>query len=117
MTSPLGDIAHTQLFTPDLDASVAFFTDFLGLTVKGQDGDTVYLRTFDDYEHHSLVLTARGQPGLGRLALRTSNEEALRRRVQTIEAAGGAGKWVEDEPGLGELYVTTDPDGHEHALY
>ncbi|MFE6524818.1 VOC family protein [Streptomyces sp. NPDC057794] len=120
MTPPLGDIAHighAQLFTPDLDASVAFFTDFLGMTVNGQDGDTVYLRTFDDYEHHSLVLTARDRPGLGRLALRSSSEEALWRRIRAIEAAGGTGKWTEDEPGLGRLYVTTDPDGHEHALY
>lgn len=68
MTPPLGDIAHighAQLFTPDLDASVAFFTDYLGLTVNGQHGDSAYLRTYDDYEHHSLVLTARDQPGLG----------------------------------------------------
>lgn len=120
MTPPLGDIAHighAQLFTPDLDASVAFFTDCLGLTVNGQQGDTVYLRTYDDYEHHSLVLTARDRPGLGRLALRTSGEEALHRRIKAVEAAGGTGKWVEDEPGLGRLYLTTDPDGHEHALY
>ncbi|MDV9172668.1 catechol 2,3-dioxygenase [Streptomyces sp. W16] len=120
MAPPLGDIAHighAQLFTPDLDASVAFFTDYLGLTVNGQDGDTVYLRTYDDYEHHSLVLTARAQPGLGRLALRTSSEEALQRRIKAVEEAGGSGRWAEDEPGLGKLYVTTDPDGHEHALY
>ena len=60
MTPPLRDIAHlghAQLFTPDLDASVAFFTDYLGLVVSGRHGDTVYLRTFDDYEHHSLVLS------------------------------------------------------------
>ncbi|MFF9486383.1 catechol 2,3-dioxygenase [Streptomyces sp. NPDC014676] len=120
MTPPLGDIAHVghaQLFTPDLDASVAFFTDYLGLTVNGRDGDTVYLRTYDDYEHHSLVLTAREHPGLGRLALRTSSEEALQRRVAALEAAGRPGKWVEDEPGIGRLYLTADPDGHEHALY
>src|SRR3954467_99381 len=120
MPPPLGDIAHighTQLFTPDLDASVAFFTDYLGLTVNGQDGDTVYLRTYDDYEHHSLVLTAREQPGLGRLALRTADEAALHRRIKAVEGSGGTGRWVEDEPGLGKLYVTTDPDGHEHALY
>ncbi|MGV9573450.1 catechol 2,3-dioxygenase [Streptomyces nigra] len=120
MTPPLGDIAHlghVQLFTPDLDASVTFFTDYLGLTVNGEDGGTVYLRTFDDYEHHSLVLTARDRPGIGRLALRTSSEEALDRRVKAVEEAGGTGTWVEDEPGLGRLYVTTDPDGHEHALY
>ncbi|MGC0328349.1 catechol 2,3-dioxygenase-like lactoylglutathione lyase family enzyme [Streptomyces sp. SAI-170] len=120
MTPPLGDIAHighAQLFTPDLDASVAFFTDYLGLTVNGEQGDSVHLWTFDDCEHHSLVLTARETPGLGRLALRTSSEEALHRRIAAIEEAGGTGRWAEDEPGLGKLYVTTDPDGHEHALY
>ena len=112
-----GDLGHAQLFTPDLDASVAFFTDYLGLVVSGRHGDTVYLRTFDDYEHHSLVLTARERPGLGRLALRTSSEEALHRRIRAIEESGGTGTWAEDEPGLGKLYLTTDPDGHEHALY
>ncbi|GAB2776955.1 hypothetical protein GCM10027073_06990 [Streptomyces chlorus] len=64
-----------QLFTPDLDAGVAFFTDYPGLTANGQDGDTVRLHTFDDYEQRSLVLTACERPGLGRLALRTSSEQ------------------------------------------
>ncbi|MFD4896963.1 catechol 2,3-dioxygenase [Streptomyces sp. NPDC058411] len=120
MTPPLGDIAHlghVELLTPDLDGSVRFFTDYLGLTVNGQGGDSVHLRTFDDYEHHSLVLTAAEKPGLRRTALRTSSEEALRRRVAELEATGHAGRWVEDEPGIGKLYLTTDPDGHEIALY
>ncbi|MBL1287800.1 catechol 2,3-dioxygenase [Streptomyces sp. NPDC057699] len=120
MTPPLGDIAHlghVELLTPDLDGSVRFFTDYLGLTVNGQGGDSVHLRTFDDYEHHSLVLTAAEKPGLRRTALRTSSEEALRRRVAELEATGHAGRWVEDEPGIGKLYLTADPDGHEIALY
>ncbi|CAM5534080.1 hypothetical protein SPURM210S_04652 [Streptomyces purpurascens] len=37
--------------------------------------------------------------------------------MRAVEEAGGTGHWTEDEPGLGKLYVTTDPDGHEHALY
>jgi catechol 2,3-dioxygenase len=120
MTPPLGDIAHlghVELLTPDLDASLAFFTDYLGLTVNGQEGDKVYLRTFDDYEHHSLVLVAHEKAGMRRTALRTSSEEALRRRVKELEAAGHQGRWTEDEPGLGRIYVTADPDGHEIALY
>jgi catechol 2,3-dioxygenase len=79
MTPPLGDIAHlghAQLFTPDLDASVGFFTDCMGLTVNGVRGDSVFLRTFDDYEHHSLVLTARERPGLGSPGVRTSHAAA-----------------------------------------
>ncbi|MEV4254356.1 catechol 2,3-dioxygenase [Spirillospora sp. NPDC049652] len=113
----IAHIGHAELLTPDLDGSLRFFTDFLGLTVCGEAEGRVYLRTYDDYEHHSLVLTASDRPGLGRTALRTSGEEALRRRVEALEAAGRAGRWVEDEPGLGRLYVTTDPDGHELALY
>ncbi|MFD4328510.1 hypothetical protein ACFWQC_28025 [Nocardioides sp. NPDC058538] len=73
---PLGDVAHighAQLFTPTPAATVAFFTDFLGLTVSGQDGDHTYLRTWDDYEHHSVVVTERATPGIGRTALRCSS--------------------------------------------
>jgi catechol 2,3-dioxygenase len=67
VTPPLGDIAHlghVQLLTSDPDASVASCTDCLGPTVGGQEGDTVHLCAYDDYEHHSLVLTARDRPGL-----------------------------------------------------
>lgn len=120
MTPPLGDIAHlghVELLTPHLDRSLAFFTDYLGLTVNGERGDSVYLRTWDDYEHHSLVLTAHETSGIRRTALRASSEEALQRRVKELASAGHEGRWAEDEPGLGPLYVTTDPDGHEVALY
>lgn len=120
MTPPLGDIAHlghVELLTPDLDASVDFFTRVLGLTENGRAGDSVHLRTWDDYEHHSLTLTAHTTSGVRRTALRVSGEEALRRSVARLGDAGRGGRWVEDEPGIGPLYVTTDPDGHELALY
>jgi len=117
---PLGDIAHlghAQLFTPCPAETVAFCTDFLGLTVNGTDGDHTYLRAFDDYEHHSLVVSRREQPGIGRTALRASSPEALERRIAALREAGADGRWVTDEPGVGPLWTTTDPDGHEIALY
>ncbi|NGO11013.1 catechol 2,3-dioxygenase [Streptomyces sp. HC44] len=120
MAPPLGDIAHlghVELFTPDLDSSVRFFTEILGLTENGRSGDSVHLRTWDDYEHHSLTLTAHSTSGMRRTALRASSEEALQRRVKELESAGRGGRWAEDEPGIGPLYVSTDPDGHELALY
>jgi catechol 2,3-dioxygenase len=120
MTPPLGDIAHlghVDLFTPDLEGSVRFFTEYLGLTENGSTGDSVHLRTWDDYEHHSITLTPHHTSGIRRTALRASSEEALQRRVKEIEASGRPGRWTEDEPGIGKLYVTSDPDGHEIALY
>ncbi|MEU7856242.1 catechol 2,3-dioxygenase [Nonomuraea sp. NPDC049141] len=120
MAPPLGDIAHlghVQLLTPDPDRSLWFFTQMLGMTESGRSGDSVYLRTWDDYEHHSLTLIAHDTSGIGRTALRTSSEEALNARVKALENAGLTGAWVDDEPGIGPLYVTRDPDGHEIALY
>ncbi|WP_433518715.1 catechol 2,3-dioxygenase [Nonomuraea sp. CA-143628] len=120
MAPPLGDIAHlghVRLLTPDPDRSLWFFTQMLGMTESGRSGDSVHLRTWDDYEHHSLTLTAHSTSGISRTALRTSSEEALNARVKALENAGLTGAWVEDEPGIGPLYVTHDPDGHEIALY
>ncbi|MBO0842859.1 MAG: catechol 2,3-dioxygenase [Nocardioides sp.] len=120
MPNPLGDIAHlghVELLTPDLDASVWFFTDILGLTETGREGDSVFLRTWDDYEQTSLIVTGHETSGLRRMALRASSEEALQRRVAAVEAYGRAGSWADGRAGTGPTYVTTDPDGHEIGLY
>ena len=81
-------LGHAELFTPEPDKSLWFFTQVLGLTENGASGDSVYLRTWDDYEHHSLKLTASHTSGLGRTGLRASSEDALHRRVAQIEAGG-----------------------------
>jgi catechol 2,3-dioxygenase len=119
MPPPLGDIAHighVELLTPDAERSVRSFTEILGLTENGRSGGSAYLCTFDDYEHHSLVLTASAMPGVRRTSLRASSEEALLRRVAATKEAGLGGRWTEDEPGIGPMYLTTDKDGHELAL-
>lgn len=120
MPAVLGDIAHlghVELLTPDLDGSVRFFTELLGLTETRREGDSVHLRTFDDYEQTSLILTGHETSGLRRMALRASSEEALARRVSATEESGRGGRWVDGAAGTGPTYLTTDPDGHEIGLY
>jgi catechol 2,3-dioxygenase len=120
MPAVLGDIAHlghVELLTPDLDGSVWFFTEILGLTETRREGDSVHLRTFDDYEQTSLILTGHETSGLRRMALRASSEEALARRVKEVEASGRPGQWVDGAAGTGPTYLTSDPDGHEIGLY
>jgi catechol 2,3-dioxygenase len=120
MTALLHDVAHlghVELLTPEPDKSLWFFTQVLGLTENGTSGDSVYLRTWDDYEHHSLKLTAAGTSGIGRTGLRAASPEALQRRVAQIEAAGLGAGWRDGDPGLGPTYRFRDPDGHELELY
>jgi catechol 2,3-dioxygenase len=120
MPAVLGDIAHlghVELLTPDLDASTWFFTEILGLTESGREGDSVFLRTFDDYERTSLVLTAHQTSGVRRMALRASSQDALERRVRAVEESGRSGRWIDGTAGTGPTYLTSDPDGHEIGLY
>ena len=113
----IAHLAHLELRTPVLDESVAFFTDFLGLTVLDATGDTVHLRAFDDYEHVTIKLTAHKTSGIGRTSLRAASPEALERRVTAIEAGGHGIGWVDGDPGNGPTYLFSDPDGHELGLY
>ena len=84
----LAHLAHVELLTPKPDESLRFFVDVLGLTESGRRGDSVYLRGWDDYEHHTLKLTAAKAAGMGHFAFRTTSPEALQHRASIIEKAG-----------------------------
>jgi catechol 2,3-dioxygenase len=114
--APRHDVAHlghVELLTPEPERSLWFFTELMGLTENGRDGDSVYLRTWDDYEQYSLVLTASDTSGLRRTTLRASSPEALDRLV----ALNPGGRWLPAGAGIGPSYLCTDPDGHEIQLY
>ncbi|CNE97696.1 3%2C4-dihydroxyphenylacetate 2%2C3-dioxygenase [Mycobacterium tuberculosis] len=113
----IAHVAHVELLTPEPEKSLWFFTRIMGLTEVGAEGDSVYLRTWDDYEHHTLKLTAHATSGIRRTGLRASSQEALDRRVRAIEAAGLGIGWRDGDPGLGPTYVFRDPDGHEMEIY
>jgi len=120
MTRLLHDIAHlghAELLTPEPEKSLWFFAEVLGLTENGTSGDSVYLRTWDDYEHHSLKLTASATSGIGRTGLRAASEQALKRRVAEIERHGLGAGWQGGDLGIGLTYLFRDPDGHEFELY
>ncbi len=53
----LAHLAHLELLTPKPDESLRFFVDVLGMTESGRAGQSVYLRGWDDYEHHTIKLT------------------------------------------------------------
>jgi catechol 2,3-dioxygenase len=117
---PCFDIAHlghVELYTNKPEASLDFFVNVLGLTESGREGDSVYLRAYDDYEFHTLKLTASHTTGVGHIGYRASSEAALKRRVQAIEAMGCGIGWTEGDSGHGRAYSFHDPDGHVFEIY
>ncbi|MPZ61883.1 MAG: catechol 2,3-dioxygenase [Propionibacteriales bacterium] len=110
-------IGHIELLTPRFDQSLWFFSEILAMREVDRDGDSVYLRTWDDYERFTLKLTAHETSGIATVALRASSEEALQHRVAAIETAGRGIGWTDGGHGIGPTYRFTDPDGHPMEIY
>jgi catechol 2,3-dioxygenase len=113
----LAHLAHVELLTPKPEASLRFFVDVMGMTESGRQGSSVYLRAWDDYEHHTLKLTASAIAGMGHFAYRATSPEALQRRVESIERSGYGTGWTEGDLGHGPAYAFTTPDGHSMEVY
>ena len=119
-TEPIVDLAHPghlELLTPKPEESLHFFVSVMDMTESGREGDSVYLRAYDDYERHSLKLTASKLPGLGHVAYRTRSPQALDRRVAALKNSGFDIGWGDGDLAHGPAFVCHDPDGHKIELY
>jgi catechol 2,3-dioxygenase len=120
VSEPCFDVAHlghVELLTDRFEESLDFFVNVYGLTESGREGDSVYLRAWDDYEFHSLKLTRSDTTGMAHCGYRTSSEAALQRRVAVIEKMGLGIGWTDGDLGHGPSYRFRSPDGHVFELY
>ena len=113
----IAHLAHVELLTPKPDESLRFFLDVMGMQESARTGDSVYLRGWDDYEHHTLKLTASKKPGIAHFAFRATSPAALQRRAQALQATGLGVGWTDGDVGHGPAYLCTDPDGHNIEIY
>jgi len=119
-SEPCFDIAHlghVEMLTNKPQESLDFFVNVLGLTESGREGDSVYLRAYDDYEYHSLKLTASNTTGVAHIGYRASSEQGLMRRVAAIEKMGCGIGWTDGDLGHGKSYRFHDPDNHVFEIY
>jgi catechol 2,3-dioxygenase len=120
VAEPIYDVAHlghVELLTDKPEASLDFFTRVFGLTESGREGDSVYLRAYDDYEFHSLKLTAAKTTGSRHIAYRAASPQALQRRVKVLEQMGCGIGWDKGDLGHGPAYRFRDPDDHVFEIY
>lgn len=121
----VSELGHVSLFVRDLESSLAFYRDVLGLreTGRGKEGRIVFLSA--GVHHHDVSLeVARveakpvpaGAPGLYHVAfsvgstleaLQAARREAEQAGLQPFGEAGGATP----------CFCVKDPDGHTVELY
>ena len=113
----LAHLAHVEILTPELDESVAFFKDVLGLIETERQGESVYLRCWGDHYRNTLILTESEKTGLGHAAWRTIGPEELEQAVKSIQLSGAEGSWIESSPGHGRAYRFKGPGGHAMEVF
>lgn len=121
----VSELGHVSLFVRDLESSVAFYRDVLGLreTGRGKDGRIVFLSA--GAHHHDVSLeVARvdatslpaGAPGLYHVAFCVAaTPEALQAARREAEAAGL--QPFGETGGATPCFCVKDPDGHTIELY
>jgi len=120
MTNSTWDIAHmahVELLTPNLEESTRFFTELLGMSISDTHHDSVYLRAYDDYEHHTLKLTTHTHADLGHYAWRLRSEEILEEKVKSIQETKYGVGWIDGDLGHGRAYRFRMPSGHLTEIY
>ncbi|MCR8547400.1 catechol 2,3-dioxygenase [Salipiger sp. P9] len=113
----VAQLAHVEIYSPDVDATVWFFRDLLGMSVAGREGNSVHMRAYEDFYHHSLTITHRDKPGLGHIGWRSLSPQALERRAAAVEKTGLGRGWIEGATGHGKAYEFTSPDGHLNRIF
>ncbi|MFO7172290.1 MAG: catechol 2,3-dioxygenase [Bacillota bacterium] len=112
----VAQLAHVEIYTPNPDGTLWFFKELLGMEETQREGQSVYLRAYEDFYHHTLKVTEARQPGLGHVAWRTTSPQALERRVEVLKATGLGRGWIDGDHGHGPAFQFVTPDGHPMEL-
>ena len=112
------DIGHVNLTVTDLERSVGFYRDVLGLRVTQQDGQSAFLAA-GGYHHHVALNTwqgpahapAPGTAGLHHFAIRLPDKLALAQAVARLVRAGDPLLGATDH-GVNLAVYSRDPDGN-----
>jgi catechol 2,3-dioxygenase len=116
--SARADIGHVNLRVTDLERSIAFYRDVLGLHVTQRDAESAFLAA--GAYHHHVALNVWGTPasaappgaaGLHHFALRLPDEAALAKVVVRILQAGHRLRGATDH-GVNIAVYLLDPDGN-----
>lgn len=108
-------LSHAELRVPDLELSTAYYTEVVGLIETARDDDRVFLKGWDEQQHHSVILRYAPTYGLETCGFKVQNAADLDELAGRVEVAGIATKRFaagELGPGSGTTVRFTAASGH-----
>ncbi|HEX4107345.1 MAG TPA: VOC family protein [Solirubrobacteraceae bacterium] len=114
----IAKLGHVAIITPDIEKSLWFFRDVLGLETVAQDAERVYLRGWGEFEHHSLSLAEGAEAGIDHVGWRASAPEDVAAYADRFSATGVEFDRIDPgtETGQGEAIRFLLPEGGDHPF-
>ncbi|MGH9246502.1 MAG: catechol 2,3-dioxygenase [Acidimicrobiales bacterium] len=108
-------LSHAEIKVPDLELATAYYTEVLGLIETAREPERVFLKGWDEMQHHSVILKHAPHYGLELMAFKVQDRDDLDHYQERIEAAGVATKRFDARqlgPGAGETVRFEAPSAH-----
>lgn len=112
-------LSHVDLRVPDLELATAYYTEVVGMYETAREPDRVFLKCWDEHQHHSLILTFAPTYGLNHMGWKVQHREDLDQYAARLTDAGVAVAHLaagEAGPGHGDAIRFTMPSGHTMEL-
>ena len=65
-------LQHVEVRVPDLELCTAYYTEVVGLIEVAHDEGRVFLKCWDEHEHHSVVLRQAPTYGLDHMSFKVA---------------------------------------------
>lgn len=111
---------HVALRVMDLSAAVQHYVNVLGLIESSRDeSGRVFLKAWDEHDHHSVVLREAESPGLDYMGFKVADEATLTAYSERLQGEGVALEHIPagEHPGTDRRVRFTVPTGHVFELY
>ena len=111
---------YIQIRVLDMDAAITHYVDRLGLHEVSREADgRVYLRAWDEFDRHSVVLRQADTPGMDYVGFKVASAGDLNSFHQRIAEYGLEVEEIPagEQPGLGRRLSFVVPSGHRIELF
>src|SRR4029079_4556667 len=81
-------LQHVQIRVPDLELCTAYYTEVLGLIETAHEENRVFLKCWDEHEHHSVVLRQAPTYGLDHMSFKVAELDDLDHYTERVEGVG-----------------------------
>ena len=82
-------LSHVEIRVPDLELATAYYSEVVGLIETAREPERVFLKCWDEHQHHSVVLTYAPTHGLNHFGFKVTEADDLDVYQARLEAEGG----------------------------